>query len=93
MVLVTISVSATDNSGAPVTSSIVNVTSSEPQNGLGDGDQYPDWQITGPLTLYLRSERAQNGPGRTYTITVQSKDTSGNTATGTVTVFVPANNS
>ncbi len=93
MVPVTITVSASDNSGGSVASSITGVASSEPQNGLGDGDQYPDWEITGPLTLNLRAERAQNGPGRIYTITVQSQDASGNVATGTVTVFVPKSSS
>jgi uncharacterized repeat protein (TIGR01451 family) len=91
MIPVTITVVASDNSGQPVTSYITSVSSSEPQNGTGDGDKSPDWEITGPLTVNLRSERAQSGPGRTYTITVACKDSSGNISTGTVTVFVPKN--
>jgi hypothetical protein len=51
----------------------------------------PDWVITGDLTLQLRAERAGNGGGRVYTITVESKDAAGNVSTGTVTVTVPKN--
>jgi hypothetical protein len=91
MIPVQILVGTSDNSGAPTASAIVQVVSSEPDNGLGDGDQADDWQITGPLTVNLRSERAQSGPGRTYTITVRTVDASGNAALGTVTVFVPRN--
>jgi len=56
---------------------------------LGDGDQAPDWQITGDLAVNLRAERSGKGTGRIYTITVECNDTSGNTATKTVTVSVP----
>ena len=49
----------------------------------------PDWVITGNLTLQLRAERSGKGGGRVYTITVESKDASGNVSTGTVTVTVP----
>jgi len=49
----------------------------------------PDWVITGDLTLQLRAERAGQGGGRVYTITVESSDAAGNVSTGTVTVTVP----
>ncbi|HYT59200.1 MAG TPA: hypothetical protein VEL06_03460, partial [Haliangiales bacterium] len=88
MVLVTVGVKATDNAG-PSTCRITSVTSNEPVNGLGDGDQEPDWIIAGDLTLYLRAERAQNGTGRIYSITVTCTDTAGNATNGTVAVFVP----
>jgi hypothetical protein len=68
---------------------IVNVTSSEPDNGLGDGDTANDIQVTGDLTLNLRAERAGNGPGRVYTITVEARDAAGNASTKTCTVSVP----
>ena len=68
---------------------IVSVTSNEPVDGLGDGDTAPDWEITGDLTLNVRAERAGNGTGRIYTITVACTDGSGNTSTATVTVTVP----
>jgi hypothetical protein len=76
MVPVTVSVSATDNSGAMPTCQIVSVSSSEPINGLGDGNTAPDWQITGPLTVNLRAERSGKGTGRTYTIIVACTDAS-----------------
>ena len=37
----------------------------------------PDWEITGDLTLNLRSERSGSSTGRTYTITVTASDCSG----------------
>lgn len=66
---------------------IVSVTSSQPVNGTGDGDAAPDWEITGPMTVQLRSERAGNDD-RTYTIYVEATDASGNTSTRSVTVKV-----
>jgi hypothetical protein len=70
---------------------IVSITSNEPVNGTGDGDTAPDWEITGAMTANVRAERSGNGKGRIYTITVEARDASGNTATGTVTVSVPKN--
>lgn len=71
---------------APVTQ-IVSVSSDQPINGTGDGDTAPDWAITGALTLQLRAERA-GSKDRTYTITVQSVDNSGNVSEKTVEVKV-----
>jgi hypothetical protein len=88
MVSVTVSVSASDNCSS-ASCRIVSVTSNEPVNGLGDGDTAPDWVITGNLTVDLRAERAGNGTGRVYTLTVQCTDTAGNSSTKTVTVTVP----
>lgn len=70
---------------------VISVTSNEPDNGLGDGDTAPDWAITGPLAVNLRAERAGNGTGRVYTLTVECKDLSGNTTTKDVTVTIPHN--
>ncbi|MBI2514374.1 MAG: HYR domain-containing protein [Opitutae bacterium] len=92
MVAVTVSASATDAGGA-VTYRIVSVTSSEPDNGLGDGDTANDIAVTGAMTVNLRAERSGNGNGRTYTITVEAKDAAGNTSTSTVAVVVPKNQS
>jgi len=91
MVAVSISAVVTDAcDSAPVTR-IIGVASNEPINGTGDGDTAPDWEITGNLTLNLRAERAGNGNGRVYTITVESRDASGNASIRTVTVTVPHN--
>jgi len=91
MVPITLTATATDAAGAPVTFKILSATSSEPDNGLGDGDTTGDIVITGAMTLNLRAERAGNGPGRVYTITVEARDAAGNTRTQNVTVSVPRN--
>ncbi|HUR57858.1 MAG TPA: HYR domain-containing protein [Opitutaceae bacterium] len=92
MVAVTLNVGATDALGA--TGYHVTVTSSEPDDGLGDGDTANDIQITGNGTLNptvnLRAERAGKGPGRIYTISVVAKDAAGNaSAPRSTTVSVP----
>ena len=72
---------------------LVSVTSSEPDNGLGDGDTAGD--IVGAAvgtddrSFQVRSERSGPGPGRTYTIVYKATDASGNTAQATATVVVP----
>lgn len=86
---ITVSVTATDICDSDVTTWIDSVSSSEDVNGIGDGNTEPDWEITGPLQVKLRVERAGGGVGRVYTLTVKAQDSSGNTATGTVDVRVP----
>lgn len=88
MVAVTLTAVASDAGGLAAVK-IINVTSNEPDNGLGDGDTAGDIQVTGDLTLNLRAERAGNGDGRVYTITVEARDVSGNTSRRAVTVSVP----
>jgi len=88
MVAVTVSALATDLVGVS-SLKIISATSSEPDNGLGDGDTAGDIQVTGDLTLNLRAERSGKGNGRTYTITVEARDAAGNPSTKTCTVFVP----
>lgn len=87
MVPISVTASALDVVGA--TLRIVRVTSSEPDNGLGDGDTAGDWVITGPLTVNLRAERGGNGSGRTYTITVEARDAANNVTESITSVFVP----
>lgn len=87
MVPGTVSVSLADQ--CPVDCRIVSVQSNEPENGLGDGDTAPDWEITGNLTLNLRAERAGTGSGRVYTVTVECTNLFGNTDTSTTEVVVP----
>jgi hypothetical protein len=65
------------------------VTSNEPVLGAGSGTTSPDWEITGNLTASIRAERSGAEQGRTYAITVQCTDGSGNSADRTVTVTVP----
>src|SRR5262249_31410299 len=81
MVPVPLSVSVPDVCDPKPTCQIVGqVTSNEPDNGLGDGDTAGDWKITGPLTAEVRSERSGTGTGRVYTLTVKCSDASGNTS-------------
>ena len=87
---ITLTVSATDDfdDDAPVCR-VVSVTHNEAINGSGDGDTDPDWDFTstlanqfqvGPLTVLMRSERSEAGSGRDYSVTVECKDTTGNTS-------------
>lgn len=92
MVAIALNIAASDAVG--VTGYKVTVTSSEPDNGLGDGDTANDIQISGNGSLTpavsVRAERAGNGNGRTYTISVVAVDAVGNaSAAKTTTVFVP----
>ena len=91
MIDVTIDHSVTGACGA-VTCVISSVASSEPENGLGDGDTGPDWEIVDNHHVRLRAERAGGGPGRVYTIEITCSDTHGHTTTATVAVTVPGNN-
>lgn len=88
--LVTVaSVTASDpRSGLAPGSLVVTGVSSEPENGLGDGDTAPDVVIAGG-TVQLRAERAGTGIGRVYTLTATATDVAGNLATATATCRVP----
>lgn len=94
MVQVAIHTEASDNSGGPVQLAAV-VASSEPVEGLGDGDMSPDWTEpviapdTGIITLELRAERSGRGRGRTYVVRVTATDASGNASTTDVQILVP----
>jgi hypothetical protein len=89
MVPVVVTVTASDLCDGSVECRIVAVTSNEPEQGQGDGDTSPDWEITGPLTLKVRAERSGKGTGRVYTIVVECVDDGGNRAASSVTVSVP----
>lgn len=93
MVPVTIAVSVADACDTEARCRITGVTSNEPENGLGDGDTSPDWNITGDLTLSLRAERAGNGTGRTYTVVLDCRDSAGQATTRTAIVTVPSSQS
>lgn len=77
----------------PVTITLVSVTSSEPDNGLGDGDTVNDIQgaatDSADFDLLLRAERAGGGSGRVYTIVYKVVDEVGLETTATATVTVP----
>jgi FG-GAP-like repeat/Thrombospondin type 3 repeat len=73
---------------------LVGVSSSEPDDGEGDGDGRTTGDIAGTESgtpdpeLSLRAERDGDGPGRVYELTYQAVDGSGNqvSAVGVVTV-------
>jgi N-acetylneuraminic acid mutarotase len=93
MVNVTLSADVTDACGgdpSPLTT-IISVSSNEPagSDAVANGQAV----ITGDLTLKLKAERNGNGNGRIYTITVQTYNSYGNIATGTVDVTVPHDSS
>jgi len=87
---VTVDYTSTDNCPGPINCQIT-VTSDEPENGVGDGDQAPDWDILNDHHIKLRAERAGNGDGRIYTVKVSCTDQYGNTGTATKIVLVPKN--
>lgn len=90
MVPISLTPLASDAVGV-VSLKIISATSSEPDNGLGDGDTEGDIEITGALTLNLRAERGGKGQGRVYTVTVEAHDAAGNASTRSVTISVPKN--
>jgi hypothetical protein len=86
---VEVEVVASDNcdTGMP-TCLITSVTSNEPEDGCGKKDAGPDSEITGDLTVDLRSERCGGGDGRVYTINLSCTDTAGNATDGSTLVTV-----
>lgn len=85
---------ATDACGSSVLA--ITVTSNEPDNGPGDGNTAPDWEVVangnGTYDVWVRAERSGNQMGRIYTITARAVDGSGNVSTQTASVEVPRNN-
>ncbi len=70
-----------------------SLTSSEPDNGLGDGDTSADIQGanvgTDDRAFLLRAERSGTGSGRTYSAVYSVTDASGNFTNGLATIVVP----
>lgn len=77
----------------PYTVTLDSVTSSEPDNGLGDGDTANDIQGaaigTEDYDVDLRAERSGTGPGRTYTLTYLVVDAQGLSTRAHAVVHVP----
>ncbi|MGR9107740.1 MAG: HYR domain-containing protein, partial [Gammaproteobacteria bacterium] len=88
---VEIAVEVTDICDANPLCRVVSVASDEPVSGPPAGVTAPDWEITGDFSVNLRAERLGTGDGRTYTITVECTDLSGNSATSPVDVQVVHN--
>jgi len=69
----------------------INITSNEPVNGTGDGDTDTDWEIIDDHRIRIRAERAANGTGRIYTITVTVSDGCNASVSATTQVMVVHN--
>jgi uncharacterized repeat protein (TIGR01451 family) len=84
---VTVAYDVADNCGPSVCA--LSVSSDEPENGIGDGDTAPDFEVQDEHHVRLRAERAGMLDGRVYTIGITCTDSAGNAATETVAVEVP----
>ena len=82
------SLAVSDNFDPNPVVTLVSVTSSEPDNGLGDGDTPNDIVIVDDDTFLLRAERSGTGDGRVYTITYQATDSCGNVTVVSAYVIV-----
>ncbi len=92
LVPVTVSRTFTDRLSGAGMFIVVGVSSSEPDNGLGDGDTAGDIQgFVDPSVLIgmLRAERSGGRSGRTYTLEYQGFDAAGNMTPCSTTVVVP----
>jgi hypothetical protein len=90
---VSANVHVSDDTDSNPTVTLVSITSSEPDDGLGDGDAPGDIQGaafgTDDREFLLRAERSGKGSGRVYTVTYQARDAEGNTTTVSAKVSVP----
>ena len=83
MLNVTVDYGAADNCPGNV-SCVLSVSSNEASN-----NKEPDWVIVDAHHVLLRAERAGDGVGRVYTITLTCTDAAGNVTVKTATVLVP----
>jgi len=89
MVLITPTITVSDNCDESPTVTLISITMNEDDNGKGDSNTTNDIQIGEDGSIYLRAERSGNGNSRVYTITYQAIDASGNTKLISATVTVP----
>jgi hypothetical protein len=79
---------ATDADGNSLTYTVIQVRQDEALVGEGSGNFSPDARMAAGA-LELRSERAGQGDGRVYTVSLNVNDGHGGSCTGTATVTVP----
>jgi hypothetical protein len=65
------------------------VNSNEPENGTGDGDMSPDWQIVDDHNILLRAERSAKGTGREYYVYIVVRDENWNFDSKQIIIKVP----
>lgn len=87
MVPVTIDYTTSDLCG--MTFCELYVYSNEPEDGLGNGDRAPDWEITDEHNVLLRAERSGSGTGREYHILILCRDEAWNYSVEEVVICVP----
>ena len=87
---ITVNYTVTDNCISNPAFSI-SISSNEPVNGVADGDTDPDWEIMDNHHIRLRAERASNGNGRIYTITITASDGCNDAVTASTQVMVVHN--
>jgi len=97
LVQVTATVVASDSCDPNPAVVLLSITSNEPDDGLGDGDQPNDIQAVGggaiPFgtdvqSFLLRAGRSGMGTGRIYTVTYMARDASGNQSLASAQVSV-----
>jgi hypothetical protein len=89
LVAVTASMNLEDTLSGPGAISLASAMSSEPDEGLGDGDMPGDIQALAATSVLLRAERSGTGAGRAYRLTYAASDKAGNTASCTAVARVP----
>ncbi len=91
MVLVA-TVSSVSDSSDPAPTVDIEVSSTDPGDGKGDGNTQPDWEIRhegDTWKIWLRAERSGRNEERLYTIEVTVSNSSGQQSTASHTVRVP----
>lgn len=90
MTPITLNYTLTDNCGNPTCD--VYVYSSEPENGIGDGNTLVDTEVIDAHHILIRAERSGPGEGRYYYILLIYHDESWNSDYRQVTLFMPHDN-
>jgi hypothetical protein len=67
----------------------IYVYSNEPEDGTGDGDSSPDWEIVDDHNVLLRAERSATGTGREYYIYIMVRDENWNYDWRQIIIKVP----
>jgi hypothetical protein len=92
---ITATLAATDACDGDPAIRLVSVISDEPDDAVGSGDGNTTGDIQGAdlgaadTSVLLRAERSGKGDGRTYTLTYEAEDRSGNVTSVSKTVTVP----
>ena len=89
MVLITPVWETSDNCDDEVEVSLLSITSSQGDDGIGDGHTMEDILVTEEGLIYLRAEIGDSSEDRVYTLTFEAVDDSGNSNVQSAIVVVP----